>query len=410
MSFRRNLYNVFFRLSPILIVVLLELALRFLGVGNSYLMFQKSEDGLKMELNPNHYKQYLCDKQFPEMDLLIQDFDKEKTEDTYRVFLISDHSLIQALPETQTEALLPDFILKNGKKVDVIQIAVPFTNSFAVKRMVASARKNKADACIVFTGRNEFYGLPKKSAWMRDINNYWGLSAYVRMKNHRLIQVLDRFLYLKKPFQSSFPPDNLDFWAIETDSVEYKESLQYFAKNLSRMDKKINVPIFFVNLPVNIKEKPYRSYFDDKELNDIEFVREFNEILRVADNYSIEKWLEDLYAWEPETAIYYYCKALLEEKNNNLDLAIEYFNKAIKLDAFKVRMDEDFKDLLYLAAEKAPNRLVDLEAELTATSSILDNDRYFNNGLELNAYAKSVLIKMIKEELTVYFSKEINKE
>lgn len=405
MSLRRTFYNIFFRLSPILIVVLIELSLRFWGVGESYVLFQKSEDAQRYEINSSHYKRYLSERQFEDMDLLYQDFPIEKETDTYRVFLISDHTIISAFPGSNKEELLSDFKTPDGKTVDIIQLALPFTNSFAIKEMLRSTKKYDPDACIVFTGQNEFYGLPKKSVWMRDIKNYWGLNTYVRMKNHRIIQVLDRFLFLSKDISKEFPPLDIDEWALETDFVDYKEISSNFKKNLISSTKNLDFPIFYVNLPVNIKQQPYRSYFDDKELLDKNFVQECSQLLEKEDTYTLGLWLEDLYAWEPKTAIYYYCKAMIEERNKETTQAVEDYWKAVKLDAFKVRMDQDFRNLLMEVAKESPNKIIDLEAYLLGDcEKYLDCEDYFKNGLELNEKSKKALGELIRDELTEYFS------
>ena len=411
MSIRRTAYNIFFRLSPLLIVILIEAALRFFGVGNSLIMFRDSEDGFKKELNPKHYHRYVSERQFEKIEILSQDFPKVKDPNTYRVFLVSDHTLIAAVPEAQTEPLVQDFNLLNGKKVDLIQITVPFTDSFAVKRMLRSLKRYDADACLVFTGQNEFYGLPQKSIWMRDIRNYWGVSSYATMKNHRLVQILDKFLYLNKDIQKQFPPENPDAWLVEADSMVYREIYSYFNRNLKAMSNKSNFPIFYVKLPVNLKHQPYRSFFDDKELIDQDFTKECSTLLKEADKYTLNRWLEDLYAWEPETAIYYYCKAMIEEHNNELDLAHKDYLKAVRLDAFKVRMDTSFTNLINKAGMVEPHRIIDLEAFLKASS---DNPSMFCdcfiNGIELDAQSKLLLSELIRLELTTYFSDEINKE
>lgn len=404
MSLRRTLYNISFRLSPLFIVILLELALRFLGIGESYVLFKESDNAKRFEINSSHYKRYLSEGQFEDMDVVYQDFSKEKDPDTYRVFLISDNTMIAAFPETQKEELLGDFNIPDGKKVDIIQVAVPFTNSFVVKQILASSKKYNPDAYIVFTGQNEFYGLPKKSAWMRDIRNYWGISAYVRMKNLRFIQLLDRFLFLNKDIQQEFPPANIDDWAIEADSIDYKEISSYFNKNLKSINKKLDAPIFYVILPVNITQQPYRSYFDDKELLDQDIAQECFQLLEDTDPYSLNLWLEDLYAWEPKTAIYYYCKARIEVRNKKPDLAVEDYWKAVKLDAFKVRMDHEFKNALIEAGKQGQNKIIDLESYLLGDSEgSLDCKECFTNGLELNKSSKQALLELIRHELSDYF-------
>ncbi len=406
-SFRRLAYNVFFRLSPILIVILLELALRFTGVGESYLLFNQSDNAQNYELNQIYYRRFISPKQFTNVDILPQEIPMEKPENSYRIFLIGDQTLCSAFPDINKEQIIPDFKEEDSVYYDIVQLVVPYTNSFAVKRLVSSINRYEADACVVIMGGNEFYGIPRKSAWMQDIDNYWGLNFFVSMKNHRFIQILDRFIFLKKEPQEVFPPRDPDEWIVAYESNNYMESRSYFERNLKKIAKKSDCPIFFVSMPVNIKTPPYRSFYDDKELQDDSFAQECEILVDNVDRFTIERWIDDLEAWEPETAIYYYCKAMISEHAGDDEEALKYYEKALELDAFRIRMDPQFYGLIKQSSMLENIEHIDLQARINEMSNAgLSVDRYFSNGINLNTAGKDLFTAQIRSTLVDYFNQK----
>lgn len=404
-SFRRLAYNIFFRFSPILFVILLELALRFLGVGESYLLFNDSEDGHTYQLNQLYYRRFVSAEQFPDVSILPQEIPVEKPENSYRIFLIGDQTLCSTFPDINEKQLLNDFKDSEGKTYDIVQMAVPLTNSFAIKRLVKCVDRYDPDACIVVTGANEFYGIPRKSAWMQDIDDYWGLSAYVTMKNHRFIQVLERFIYNKKEPQTDFPPVPIDDWIVGYGADEYNEDLSYFDRNIKKIATRSTCPIFMVSTPSNIKFKPYRSLFADKELNDAELAKECAILVSNADPFTIDRWINDLEAWEPETAIYFYCKAMIAEADGNNTDALDFYNKALELDAFRVRFTRDMYQSMTKYADSDGVEYVDLYSEFNSSANDgLSITQFFKDGITLNEKGKNTYISSIKSALINYFN------
>lgn len=404
-SFRRLAYNVFFRFSPILIVILLELALRFIGVGESYLLFKESDNGQYYELNPIYYRRYISPKQFPDVEILPQAIPLEKEKNSYRIFLIGDQTLCSAFPDINKEQIIPDFNDEDSIHYDIIQLVAPYTNSFAMKRLVCCINRYEADACVVITGGNEFYGIPRKSSWMQDIDNYWGLNFFVNMKNHRFIQVLDHFIFTKKETRKIFPPRDPDEWIVAYESDNYLESRSYFERNLEKITKRSECPVFFVSMPVNIKTQPYRSLFDDKELQDKNIAQECAILVDNADRFTIERWINDLEAWEPETAIYFYCKAMISEHAGNTEEALKYYKKALELDAFRIRMDPQFYELIKQSSMAENIEHIDLQAHINEmTNAGLSIDRYFSNGININTRGKDLFTAQIRSTLIDYFN------
>ncbi|MCK4813803.1 MAG: hypothetical protein KAT14_07690 [Candidatus Marinimicrobia bacterium] len=403
-SFRQRAYSIFFRFSPLLIVVLLELGLRLWGIGDSYLLFSTSSDKQYYELNHLYYRRFVAAEQFNDIPILPQRFPVKKSNNTRRIFLIGDQSLCSYFPDANTKQILPDFYDSDSLYYDIIQIAVPYTNSFAMVRLVKCLNRYDADGYVVVSGANEFYGIPRKSKWMEDIDNYWGLTAYVTLKNHRFLQILERFVYLKKDSHTEFPPADIDEWAVPYQSDLYLEAESYFERNLKRMIKKAEKPLFLVSLPENIKIRPYRSFFDDKELQDADIAQECAVLVDNADRFTIDRWINDLKAWEPQTAIYYHCLAKINEHEGQTEEALKNYARALDLDVFRVRSNAHFNDLIDMYSGMYGKGLIDVRGSmLNATSKGLYIDRYFSNGLAFNNRGKKQFTDKIKESLTHYF-------
>ncbi|MBW6458038.1 MAG: tetratricopeptide repeat protein [FCB group bacterium] len=404
-SFRRQAYNVFFRLSPLLILVLLELSLRFLGIGESYELFLRSEDKQYYDLNPKYYLRYINIKQFPDIPVLDQRFSVDKPENASRIFLIGDHSLSSLFPDANTRKIIPDFYDSTGHYYEIIQLAVPLGNSFSVTSLAREVERYDADALVLISGANEHYGIPRKSPWMQDINNYGGISAYVTLKKYRFLQVLDRFVYLRKDDISTFPPADLDDWSVPYRSREYEETLSHFDRNIRRMTRKADIPLFMVSLPEHIKVPPYRSLFDDKELSDADIAKECAVLVHNADRFSIKRWINDLKAWEPETAIYYYCLGMIAERAGQTEDALKHYRRALELDVFRVRSDPNTNDLIVKhSGEWDGLNLIDVREHMMRTSQNgLRINRYFQNPRALNPSGRELFINEIKKNLTDHF-------
>lgn len=368
------------------------------------MLFNKADDAAYYELNPQYYKRFVAAKQFPEVEILPQTIPIKKPENSIRIFLIGDQSLCSAYPDANKQQIIADFE-HDGINVDIVQLAVPLTNSFAVKRLVKCIGKYDADACVIVTGANEFYGLPRKSTWMQDINNYWGLGWYVTMKNHRFIQVLERFVYTKREDQVQFPPLTPDEWVIKYNSDAYNETQQYFDRNLKKITNTSKFPLFFISLPSNIKYEPYRSLFADKELQDDELARECAVMTARADRFIIDRWIKDLESWEPESAILYYCKAMIAETENKQSEAVEFYNRALELDGFRVRFNRDmyWRLVKYEANDNVEH--IDLfKFANEASENGLHIDQYFSDGITLSAKGQELFKSKTRSALLNYFN------
>ncbi|MDD3716604.1 MAG: hypothetical protein PHT46_05815 [Candidatus Marinimicrobia bacterium] len=400
LSFLRLIYNIFFRLSPLLILALIELSLRFLGAGDSYRLFQHTDDKSHYELNPLFYQRFISAEQFPDIRLPEQRFPAEKSPDSKRIFLLADQSLFALIPDALQKALLEDFYGSDSVRYEIIQVAVPHGNSFSVRHLIQEIRKYEPDAALLLTGNNEFYGIPRKSNWIKDADNYWGLRAYVAMKQFRFFQVLERFVYIKNDPAVAFPPPDPDAWAVPRESLSYREVQSLFTRNLENIADKAKFPVIFVSIPVNLKQVPYRSDFKDKELLDADFARECAILVNNADRFMLERWIQELQAWEPGTAIGYYCQAMILEREKDSDMALENYRKAAEMDLFRVRNAIAFNADIREIGSRENVFLIDTEKTFREyTEGGLHINRYFVNGITLNESGKLLFRKLLRDGL-----------
>jgi tetratricopeptide (TPR) repeat protein len=409
-SFRRFVYNIFFRLSPLLILILLELSLRFLGVGQSYRLFELSEDKSSYVLNPRFYGRFMVTEQFDSLAFPSQRFSVRKTGNTQRIFLIADQSLFTLIPSVAETPLIQN--TKNDSlNFEYIQLAVPHGNSFTVRRILRDIRHYDPDACVVLSGGNEFYGLPRKSAWVRDAHNYHGINAYIYLKKNRFLQILERFVYLKNDPVTQFPPANIDEWGIPRGSQTYTESRELFRRNLKNLIRKNDIPVFVATLPLNLKQAPFRSDFSDKELSDADIVRECSILVSNADRFTLERWINELKAWEPETAAYYYCQAMIDERREQPEEALQHYRKAVEEDIFRVRPEPDINEDIRNIVLREGAMLIDMEkAFLDASGGALKVQRLFTRERTLNPRGQALLREEIRHAVERYFTSSVKGE
>lgn len=402
--FQRFVYNIFFRLSPLLILVLLELSLRFLGIGEDYRSFQRSPDKNRYVLNADFYQRFMAPEQFDTLAFPLQEFPVEKAVGTRRIFLVSDQSLFSLFPQAADKPVLTALQDAGRMQYEFIQLAAPLSNSFAVRRLILDVRRYSPDACVILSGANEFYGLPRKSTWIRDSDNYYGIAAYVFLKNNRFFQMLERFVYLKNPSATQFPPQNIDDWGISRGSRTYTESRSMFRRNLDRITGKNHFPVFVLTVPVNIKQMPYRSDFSDKELSDAEIVRECSILVSNTDRFTLERWIGELEAWEPGSAVSYYCRAMISEREEEYGKAIEHYRRALEEDIFRVRSEPEINADIREICQKNGAILIDAEAVfLKESDEGLNIHKFFRNGTALNDHGQSLFRALIEDSLKVYF-------
>jgi tetratricopeptide (TPR) repeat protein len=145
--------------------------------------------------------------------------------------------------------------------------------------------------------------------------------------------------------------------------------------------------------------------FADKELSDSELAKECAILVSNADPFTIDRWINDLEAWEPETAIYYYCKAMIAEGDGNNADALEFYNKALELDAFRVRFNRDMYQSMAKYTDREGIEYIDLYSEFNSSANDgLSISQFFKDGIVLNEKGRNVFVSRMKIALINHFN------
>lgn len=145
--------------------------------------------------------------------------------------------------------------------------------------------------------------------------------------------------------------------------------------------------------------------FADKELKDNDLARECAVLTANSDRFIIDRWINDLESWEPESAILYYCKAMIAEAEGQEKEALEYYNKALELDAFRVRFNRDMYWSIVKYSSQENIEHIDLfKISNEATADGLHVDKYFSDGIVLNKQGKDLFVSTARSALIEYFN------
>ncbi|MDZ7795912.1 MAG: tetratricopeptide repeat protein [Candidatus Marinimicrobia bacterium] len=139
-------------------------------------------------------------------------------------------------------------------------------------------------------------------------------------------------------------------------------------------------------------------------MQDAEIAKEGAILVNNADRFSVERWIEELEAWEPETAIYYYCLAMINERKGEKDKAVENYEKALSLDVFRARPQPETDQLIrkYTASDENVN--IDVYSQMKkAASGGLKINRFFRDGLALNASGETFFRQILETALIHYY-------
>lgn len=401
-SLNKAIKNIYFRLSPFLILAAIELLLLVFSMGQSYRLFKRSDDSYA--LNVHYPARYYSREQFETVSLDSFSVPIEKEEGTRRIFLIGDQSVYSMMSRQQLKDLTEPFKDDSGRINQIYSIIIPYANSFAVNGLARDLKSYSPDAVIALTGMAEFYGLPRRSKWLKDISNYGGVKLYTYLKKYRLVQLLESFLYIEKDAPRDFPPKDIENFVVPYASDLYVITESHFQKNLRNLRHGEEYPLFLVTLPINYKAEPYRSIFEDDEMNDRAIALECSTLLNNSDIFSIQRWLKDLKEWEPGTASYYYCNAKIREKEGDREDALKNYIKSRNMDGFRYLMQSDFNTDIRNACRLWGYELIDAETKLIEDSkNHMSIDNYFYDSSSLNTMGITTLKMMIRDSIKDYF-------
>ncbi len=372
----------------ILILFFIEYFLQLVGFGESY--------PLTMTVEKNNVKYYMVNENFPKKYFSnnIQNYPKfrksffkvKKDSNDFRVFVVGGN-IANGVPYDESINLssMLQYSLEHSsqnKNIEVIDLTINSLNSFAVNDIIKKIPKYKPDLLIISTGYNEFLGIPSSHKINKIGLKYFYTKSFIFFRKFRIYQLAEKIgnFFLEENIdeidylQADYYNNKIDY-----KSGKYNNIRKFFLRNLYSMENitdRYNIPVIISNLSANISSfPPFHSEFNDEELNDIELYRKFSNYLIQDDKAQVKDWLQDLKSWEPQAAIYYYCKAILDKKNNQIESSLRNYTIAIQMDKFHFRPLQDWNFAIKNFANEKDWAFVDIDAVY---------DKYTENKINCN--------------------------
>ena len=264
---------------PLIFIIILEFSLRLFGYGENYKTFKplskafqnrlalNSKLTLKYFTNLNNYPTPLPDS-----------FLKEKTKNTYRIFVLGGSSA-EGWPFISTGSF-PGFLKRRlellypEKNIEVINCGISAINTYTIRDIVPDVIKQKPDLVLFYGGHNEYYGALGVGSTVSMGNSRSLINFYISIANYRIVQLLNKVIsniyaffsnseHNKKNEQGTLMARVIRKSKIILNSKVFNEGVSQFEGNLNDILKYLReakIPVILGKLTSNIlDQKPFIS-------------------------------------------------------------------------------------------------------------------------------------------------------
>jgi lysophospholipase L1-like esterase len=272
---RLRLFRVIALILPILLIVIIELALRLFHYGYDTSVFITSPgDQDYLVFNPNASKEYFTDP-LSATTGNREPFRKAKEAGTLRIFVLGESTTI-GYPYFHNGSFhrwLQYHLMRTfpGKKFEIINLSLTAINSYTVLGFAREVVKQEPDAVLIYTGHNEYYGALGVGSTDRLGGSPWLIDTLLWLRQWRFIQLLTRIWHTISHLFSGAPPKTgktrmelmVADQQIAYGSALFNRGIQQFRTNMDETLQLFNrqgIPVFFSNLVSNLKDqRPFIS-------------------------------------------------------------------------------------------------------------------------------------------------------
>lgn len=342
---------------PVLFFVLVEFALRLVGVGTHYQYFNQIDiDGEAFyQENPDFADQFYP----PSLNVgpLQNTFAGERSDDRLRVFVLGGSAAmgfphknhgVDRLLAAQLRALFPN------KDVEVVNTAMTSVNSHVVYQVAKTLPAESADVAVILMGNNEVVGPYGPGTFNQNfLSSLSAIRALQALKRTRLWQLLDSAL---SEVQSSDAKADLEWQGMQMfvdngvaeDDPRMSAVYEHFEGNLrdivDTLDAK-GMHVVLSTVPVNLRQSaPFLSVSrDDISAGDqtkLTALRERAELQALNG-----RWREAQDLWQQAIALdaghadSHFQLATSLENLGEYALARSHYERALDLDGLRFRAD-----------------------------------------------------------------------
>jgi tetratricopeptide (TPR) repeat protein len=267
---RRRLwtFRVIAILLPVLLLVVIELFLRWFGYGHDTRLFIRYPDDPRYwVMNKYASERYFSDT-VNETRGSIEPFAVEKPANTFRIFVLGESTTV-GYPYFHNGSFHRwlQFRLMHeypGLHFEVINVSLTAVNSYTVLDFGRQVLAYQPDAILVYTGHNEYYGALGVGSTSHIANNRWLVQTILCLRRLRLVQLLGRaWSGLRGRVSAPDQRENLmqrmaADQQIAYGSPAYQTGIRQFRENmdeLCRITRDKGVPVFLSTLVSNEKDQ-----------------------------------------------------------------------------------------------------------------------------------------------------------
>lgn len=388
MGHSRRLLTALTLLSPIAILLLLELALRLVGFGGDHPLFVDAEDmpGYR-QANPELIRRYL--RGAPELAIDPIPFREQKPPGGYRI-VVQGGSTAAGFPYgrfaglagmlgDRLEATFPD------REIEVITTAMAAVDSYTLLDLVNEIIAIEPDAVLIYAGHNEYLGILGVGSALGSARSRALTLLHLRLGRLRIYQLLEgliddtRFTLGRLEAGPESGRGTMIARAatgarIPFGSDAYRRGARQLEANLSAILEKYRragIRVYIGTLVSNEKdfapfESPLRNGVDRKEWDSL-----WQGQLRArqeGDAAAARRLLEQLLQLDENSADAWYALGQLEEQAGHGDAARVAYRNARDRDVLRFRAPEDFNRVIARVAERYGARLVDVRRHFEEAS------------------------------------------
>ena len=376
---------------PLLILAVMEIALRVIDYGSNLDLIQVKENNGKKyyALNPDVGKRYFTKGILAVPELYEETFAYEKPPKGYRIFCLGEsttasfpyelNARFHRLLQDRLTTLFPD------KAIEVINVGLSAVNSFTVREFAAELTQYQPDLFLLYLGHNEFYGALGVGSTQYLGKNRKVIRFYLWLQKFKTFQLLRNTITALAG--SATPPaatpnqtlmeQMVRSQYIAFGSAEYHRAAESFRENLNDIigtAKQNKIDILVSTLTSNLKDQaPFQSLF--------------SEHTPPAAKAQWEKFFQDGQAWETQQA---YAQALSAYREaEKLDAmpaklhfqmgrcygalqndaeALAAYQKARDYDALRFRASGEFNEIIRQICSAANVPVVETEKTFAAHS------------------------------------------
>ncbi len=260
---------------PFVALGLLEIGLRAGGYGGNRALFVPApfDSARYLVANPRFATRYFPrdpSPPTPPSDAFL----RPKPENGFRVFVLGESTTAGfPFPANGTFSRVLNDALRDvlpEANVEVINIGIPATNTFALIDELPEVLRQKPDAVLIYAGHNEYYGALGSASTVRLGNNPGLVRFVLRLKRLRLVQLIDRGLASLRsapPIPSGAGVSRMEELAasdtLRLGGAGYIRGRDQFRENLDiilRQLRGAGVPAYVGSLTSNLRDQqPFAS-------------------------------------------------------------------------------------------------------------------------------------------------------